>query len=517
MSPTQASPTDDRDFPRLNGRNFVIWKTRVTAALEGKNLIGFVTQADYAGESESDFSDEDELDPKYSTFFTAENNQAVKKTLDEIGAPSADAPSSSSSEASDDSTAVANEDGDGDVEMDQENLPVIQSFTAKKQLDRQKAERQRVRRPKLSSKTLRRMEAKAKAFLMKTIDDQHVLMIKAKKTPYEIFTTLCAMYEDTAIHGDPYYIMNYLMALKYEEGTDLNKFIYEMEEGMKAASDTTNSVMTDEQKTIYLYHALPDVWKVEMAAWKGSRKYVPYEELKRHIETKGDYKNRGGDRQPRSRYNNGRGNDNHNENDRRHNNRGRPDRHGRQSFNKFRGRRNKEDNASDGSEYGIIAITTLDLTPMKDEISLTAQDVPHDPAWTIDSGCTRYVTSSPHWFEDLKPIIGKTITVGGNHQIPILGKGTVNMTVTDTKGSKRIISLSDVLYAPELKFNLLSVRQAVDGDYKINFPNAKKCVLFYAHRTKFEAKTGEGTNLYQFKALPTDSDQAAHVANTGSG
>uniref|UniRef100_H3GZS9 Uncharacterized protein n=1 Tax=Phytophthora ramorum TaxID=164328 RepID=H3GZS9_PHYRM len=454
-------------------------------------------------ESESDFSDDDELDPKYSKFFTAEDNQTIKTTLDEIGAPSADASSSSSSEASGDSTAVANEDGDGEIEIDQENLfRVIQSFTVKKQLDRQKAERLRVRRPKLSSKTLRRMDAKAKAFLMKTIDDQHVLMIKEKKTPYEIFTTLCAMYEDTAIHRDPYYIMNYLMALY---------------------------VMTDKQKTIYLYHAFPDVWKVEMADWKGSRKYVPYEELKRHIETKvrnemersrytlkqgtpesretqaenalqaeapakvefppkkatalvtahkcsycgrdnhdtvdcyilqrhiqsgqvkegiilpakfklkslqgtqlqhsykEDYKNRGGDRQPRSHHNNGRGNDNHNENDRRHNNRGRPDRHGHQSFDKFHGRRNQKGNGSDRSDYGIIAITTLDLTLMKNKIRLTAQDGPHDPAWTIDSGCTRH--------------------------IPILGTGTVNMTVTDTKGSKRIISLSDVLYAPELKFN----------------------------------------------------------------
>ncbi|KAG2834163.1 hypothetical protein PC118_g5509 [Phytophthora cactorum] len=55
MSPTQASAAADRDFPRLNGRNFVIWKTRVAAALEGKNLIGFVTQADYAGDKDFDF------------------------------------------------------------------------------------------------------------------------------------------------------------------------------------------------------------------------------------------------------------------------------------------------------------------------------------------------------------------------------------------------------------------------------------------------------------------------------
>ncbi|OWZ06693.1 hypothetical protein PHMEG_00021021 [Phytophthora megakarya] len=98
-----------------------------------------------------------------------------------------------------------------------------------------------------------------------------------------------------------------------------------------------------------------------------------------------------------------------------------------------------------------------------------------------------------------------------------MGTGDVKLKIKDTKGNDRIITLNNVLYAPELKFNLLSVRQAVESDYKITFPNAKKCVLFFAHRTKFEAKTGEGTPLYQFNARPADTYQADHVANSGSG
>ncbi|KAG2771433.1 hypothetical protein PC129_g8216 [Phytophthora cactorum] len=66
MNPTQAFAAADRDFPRLNGRNFVIWKTRVTAALEGKNRIGFVTQADYAGDEDFDFDSDEELNPELS-------------------------------------------------------------------------------------------------------------------------------------------------------------------------------------------------------------------------------------------------------------------------------------------------------------------------------------------------------------------------------------------------------------------------------------------------------------------
>ncbi|KAG3238215.1 hypothetical protein PI124_g16821 [Phytophthora idaei] len=134
-------------------------------------------------------------------------------------------------------------------------------------------------------------------------------------------------------------------------------------------------------------------------------------------------------------------------------------------------------------------------------MSLTAQVAEHDQVWTVDSGSDRLVTSNLQWFEKPIPSAGKSITVGGNHQIPIKGTGDVKMPITDTK----------------LKFNLLSVRQAVEDDFKTNFPSAKKCVLFFAHRTKFEAKTGEGARLYQFQASPAASPRVTQGATPGSG
>ncbi|KAL4102534.1 hypothetical protein PRIC1_006279 [Phytophthora ramorum] len=282
MSPTTDSSADDRDFPRLNGRNFVIWKTRVTAALEGKNLIGFVTEADYAGDEDYDFSSDEDLNPALADMGD------IEAALDAVGAPKAtDMEDSSSSESSSDSSSEAATAGDdGDVEMGQVQPPLIQSFTAKKRDDLKRAEKLKAKSLKLSSRKLRLDEAKAKAFLIKTIDDQHVLMVKDKTTAYEIFQTLCSKYEGAAIHGDPYYIQSYLMALKYEEGSDLMAFIIDLEESMKAAAEATNSVLSDEQKSLYLYHSLPTEWKPELAVWKGSRKFIPYEDLKRHIETK---------------------------------------------------------------------------------------------------------------------------------------------------------------------------------------------------------------------------------------
>ncbi|GMG17743.1 unnamed protein product [Phytophthora fragariaefolia] len=101
------------------------------------------------------------------------------------------------------------------------------------------------------------MEANAKAFLIKTIDNQHVLLVKDTSTAFELFQTICSKYEGSAVHNNPYYIQSYIMILSYEEGNDLAAFIYDLESAMKAAADSTNSVLSDEQKSLYLYHSLP--------------------------------------------------------------------------------------------------------------------------------------------------------------------------------------------------------------------------------------------------------------------
>ncbi|POM69550.1 Hypothetical protein PHPALM_14156 [Phytophthora palmivora] len=51
---------------------------------------------------------------------------------------------------------------------------------------------------------------------------------------------------------------------------------------MKAASEATESVMTEGQKSIYLFHSTPKSWKDDSA----SGRYIPYEDLKQSIEGK---------------------------------------------------------------------------------------------------------------------------------------------------------------------------------------------------------------------------------------
>ncbi|KAG2961959.1 hypothetical protein PC119_g25954 [Phytophthora cactorum] len=76
------------------------------------------------------------------------------------------------------------------------------------------------------------------------------------------------------------------METKYEEGSDVNEFFLVLEDAMRAASKATESVLTDGQKSLYLFHSMPTSWKDDLRIWKGNRKYIPYDEIKMSIEDK---------------------------------------------------------------------------------------------------------------------------------------------------------------------------------------------------------------------------------------
>ncbi|POM62361.1 hypothetical protein PHPALM_28491, partial [Phytophthora palmivora] len=256
MSSKQAS---SGDFPRLIGaENFDVWKARVCAALDGKHLLGYVKQLDYdcvseeeSEDSTSSMSDDDDR-PVKATKDAEVDSDAVdyEESDDELKPPS---------DSDDDSGASS----DGSVKR--KDLPAVQPSS-------------RSTRVKLAEHT--------KAFLMKTMDNMHVRLVKNLATSYEIFNYICQKYEGEAFHGDPYFIQHYLMEIKCEEGTVLTEFLLKLENAMKAASEATESVMTEGQKSIYLFHSMPKSWKDDLRIWKGQRKYIPYEDLKQSIEGK---------------------------------------------------------------------------------------------------------------------------------------------------------------------------------------------------------------------------------------
>ncbi|KAK1932082.1 hypothetical protein P3T76_009406 [Phytophthora citrophthora] len=274
MSPQQASSDD---FPRLSGaKNFDVWKARVSASLDGKHLLGFVTKKDYNGVSDDEDEDSDD------DLAESDGDEAASKPRSPADIDSDEV---DFEESSDELQPSDDDDTPPSKKTKRADLPIVRPF-AERDVSRDRKQVKRRKPTPPSARHLRRMEAQTKAFLMKTMDDTHIRLVKNLTTAFDIFQAICTKYEGAAFHGDPYFIQHFLMEIKYEEGGDLTSFFLELENAMKAASEATESPLTDGQKSLYLFHSMPKTWKDDLRVWKGVRKYIPYDELKMSIETK---------------------------------------------------------------------------------------------------------------------------------------------------------------------------------------------------------------------------------------
>ncbi|KAG3235088.1 hypothetical protein PI124_g19876 [Phytophthora idaei] len=539
MSPSQAS-TDD--FPRLTGsRNFDVWKTRVTTSLDGKHRLGFVTQKDYNGVSKDD-EEEDSSGSSEMSDVEASPKPATAAGYDSQAVDY---------EPSSDDDDPASEEGAKSGPATKPPSPI---------------------RPFMQRKSRRRVENEKP-----TMDDTHIRLVKNLTSAYDFFQAICKKYEGAAFHGDPYFIQHFLMETKYEEGSDVNEFFLVLEDAMRAASKATESVLTDGQKSLYLFHSMPASWKDDLRIWKGNRKYIPYDELKMSIEDKvrkmeaqtryslakgtpesrhtkderalvapshstprsvsndekdlrdgtvkagtvlpANFEFRGGNSHRSHAYeqrgnNSGRGRGSWHKGGRGRNNGGRGGNH-RGNNDKGRQQSRRDEGGYDQSrrEEARIAVTTV-IKPAPSAISLTVKKTSTvDSSWTVDSGCTSHVTQHVEWFISKTPATGN-ITVGGKSEIPIEGTGDVILQVTDSKGGKRQLTLRDVLYAPQLHYNLLLVAAAVEHDFRFTFQRTA-CTVQTDQRFNIKAKKSATAKMYQFTALPVQQ-QEAHLATSGT-
>ncbi|GMF36233.1 unnamed protein product [Phytophthora fragariaefolia] len=157
MSPSQASSDD---FPRLvRAENFDVWKTRDESDDDESNMSDIDNDTN-AGPPEQPGNDSDAVN--------------YDESGDELKPPS----------DSDDESG-----GDSDTSSKRKKLPVIRPF------NRSQARQDRKRGTKeepqpLHPRERRRQEAKTKAFLMKTMDNTHVRLVKNLTTSSEGHRTL---------------------------------------------------------------------------------------------------------------------------------------------------------------------------------------------------------------------------------------------------------------------------------------------------------------------------------------
>lgn len=91
-----------------------------------------------------------------------------------------------------------------------------------------------------------------------------------------------------------------------------------------------------------------------------------------------------------------------------------------------------------------------------------------DDKWVVDSGATAHVSNNKQLFDSFTQTKG-TVSMANNHNETVEGRGNINIDLVNTKGEKARVTLLDVLYAPNIQGNMLSVSKLTSNGYVVLF------------------------------------------------
>lgn len=158
----------------------------------------------------------------------------------------------------------------------------------------------------------------------------------------------------------------------------------------------------------------------------------------------------------------------------------------------------KRDLKAKEKELESAAVATLAVVPEGIYISVeghSALFTSESRTWLMDSGATSHMTNRRDWFSSFIERQGD-ITIGDISIIPIRGAGTI--PIFRTSHDKRYFS--NVLYVPDLGFNLLSVSSLTKQGASIEF-SADSVIIRDQASGSVLARGVQDGGLYKFTAL----------------
>lgn len=136
--------------------------------------------------------------------------------------------------------------------------------------------------------------------------------------------------------------------------------------------------------------------------------------------------------------------------------------------------------------------------------------------WVVDSGASAHYCNNRDWFRTFKGIPAKKITLGDNHFIQATGIGDIPIKVVVDNHIRNGI-VTNVLYVPDMGYNLLSVFKLVQSGFKVSFFDDHCLISDKTDKVLAQAKHGQG-NLYRLSVQPiVGNDHSALVSHSASG
>ena len=122
-----------------------------------------------------------------------------------------------------------------------------------------------------------------------------------------------------------------------------------------------------------------------------------------------------------------------------------------------------------GDDKDDIEYTIMGAAARKDwALMATSSHEEIDSYVIIDSSCTRHTFINRSAFITYEAIRSKPITGIGNSKIRPIGRGTIKLKCR-SKGEPLTVTIPNILHAPKIGVNLLSVSQLLDSDTNISF------------------------------------------------
>ena len=116
--------------------------------------------------------------------------------------------------------------------------------------------------------------------------------------------------------------------------------------------------------------------------------------------------------------------------------------------------------------------------------------------WIIDSGATSHICNDRDLFIGLYPLKSPLeVLLEDGHKLTATAYGTVKLLMKSGQRSSRKCTLHDVLYIPELSYNLLSVSKAVERGNIVKF-GLSSCIIRDSNRKLITVAQNVG-GLYQ--------------------
>lgn len=106
------------------------------------------------------------------------------------------------------------------------------------------------------------------------------------------------------------------------------------------------------------------------------------------------------------------------------------------------------------------------------EFCFQIRTTPNDDEWLIDSGATAHVTNNKRLLDSIAQT-NSTVTVANDSIENVSCKGNIVIDMVNEDGEQAKATLTDVLYAPKIHGNLISVKKLMDKGYAVTFDDGK--------------------------------------------